>query len=376
MHDDYASILVIATRQIGDVLLTTPLIRAARRRWPAARIDVLGLPGTLGMLRGNPDITACIEAPRGGGWRRQFGFLRRMWRRYDLALVTQQSDRAHLYGAIAARVRAGLLPERDGTSWWKRRLLIHAVTTAGDRGDVHTADEKLALLDPWRGADAAPVDVVAPSPAPLPDDLERQLAPRFVVVQVPSMWRYKQWPVEHFRSVVDRLARDGLQVVLTGGAAQGDRAKVAEVRPSGDATSVIDMAGRLDLNQLAALLQRAALYIGPDTSVTHLAAALRVPMVVAFGPTNPVRWGPLPGGVPGAAAYARRAAEPQRAGRIVLLQGPDRPTTPGCVPCGRAGCDDHRDSRSLCLEGIAPERVIAEARRLLGTDHREDRAAR
>ena len=60
---------MIATRQIGDVLLTTPLVRAARRRWPQARIEVLGFQGTLGMLRGNPDVDALIESPARLGWR-------------------------------------------------------------------------------------------------------------------------------------------------------------------------------------------------------------------------------------------------------------------------------------------------------------------
>ncbi|MEO7338873.1 MAG: LPS core biosynthesis protein, partial [Caldimonas sp.] len=64
---DFRRILVVCTRQIGDVLLTTPLIRATRRRWPDAAIDVLGFTGTLGMLKGNPDIHELIEAPAGSG---------------------------------------------------------------------------------------------------------------------------------------------------------------------------------------------------------------------------------------------------------------------------------------------------------------------
>ena len=60
--DRFARIIVICTRQIGDVLLTTPLIAAAKERWPEARIDVLGFGGTLGMLRGNPDVAELIVA--------------------------------------------------------------------------------------------------------------------------------------------------------------------------------------------------------------------------------------------------------------------------------------------------------------------------
>ena len=360
-------ILVIATRQIGDVLLTTPLIHAARTRWPNARIDVLGLPGTLGMLRGNADVAELLEAPSGGGIKVQWAFARQLWRRYDLALVTQHSDRAHLYGWLAAPLRAGLCPKRTSTSWWKRRLLVHAVTIAGDRGEVHTADEKLALLAPWRSEAESlrPVAVVPPASSPLPEDIARMLAPRFVVVQVPSMWRYKQWPVAHFRAVVGALLGDGLQVVLTGSGSPGDREKVGAVLSLAAPPRLIDAAGRLDLNQLAGLIAGAALYIGPDTSVTHLAAAVRVPMVTVFGPTNPMRWGPLPernGAV--AAGYVKRAVAPQRAGRVVLIQGPGR-ASGDCVPCGRAGCEDHRESASECLEAITPTAVIAEARRAL-----------
>jgi heptosyltransferase-3 len=364
MPDRFDRILVIATRQIGDVLLTTPLIHAARLRWPQARIDVLGYPGTLGMLRGNPDVAGCIEVPSGGP-KRQWAFAWRLWRRYDLALVTQQSDRAHLYGWVAAPLRSGLVPGRTSTSWWKRRLLVHAVTIAGDRGEVHTVDEKLALLEPWRNDRSSGVDVVPPAAARLPAELERRLAARFVVVQVPSMWRYKQWPVEHFRVLVGALLSDGVQVVLTGSAAPGDRAQVDAVLSTGQPPLLLDMAGRLDLNQLTGLLQRAALYIGPDTSITHLAASVQVPMIALFGPTNPMRWGPLPMRSKAAPVYVRNAREPQRGGRIVLIQGPGRKDTPDCVPCGRAGCEDHRDSRSECLEGIVPARVIDEARRLL-----------
>ena len=146
-------ILIVATRQIGDVLLTAPLIEAARRRWPQARIDVLGFAGTLGMLRGHSDVAEFIEVPAGSGWRESLGLMRRLWRRYDLALITQQSDRAHLYGWVAARLRSGLLPRRTSISWWKRRLLTHAVVV--DAEHVPTVVEKLSLLDPWSARPAA-----------------------------------------------------------------------------------------------------------------------------------------------------------------------------------------------------------------------------
>ena len=350
-------VLVIATRQIGDVLLTTPLVRAVRERWPQAHIDVLGFQGTLGMLAGNADVNACIEAPARLGWRGFWRLVRQLWRRYDLALVTQPGDRAHLLGFIAAGTRSGLLPEAGGSNWWKRRLLAHAVAIAGDRGDVHVTVEKLALLDPWLpDAGRVPV-VVPPAGLPLPEGLPLQAG--YVAVHAPSMWDYKQWPLEHYAQVVQALMAQGRQVVLTGSGSDRDQACVAPLRALAPPPQLLDLSGRLNFRQLRTLLDGAALYIGPDTSVSHLAAATGVPTIAVFGPTNPLRWAPWP-----AKAAARelfqRSSRQQVAGNVTVLQGPH-----ACVPCGRAGCDDHHHSRSDCLPAIAPQQVLARAAELL-----------
>lgn len=399
-------ILVIATRQIGDVLLTTPLIRAARQRWPEACIDVLGFEGQMGMLAGNPDVNACIPTPPrlglAGGWR----LARRLWRQYDLALVSQPGDRAHVLGWIAAPCRSGLIPEEGGSNWWKRRILHHAVVSSGDRGTVHVVPEKLRLLDPWttnsssagslesalagppstsvaaaksgartRGPASLlkpePIVVIPPSGRPLPDGLARQLLTGYLVVHGPSMWAYKQWPVESWVALVQGLLEAGQQVVLTGSGSERDQACVAPLRALGSAPHLMDASGQLDLGQLRTLLEGAALYIGPDTSITHLAAACGTPSLAVFGPTNPQRWGPWPSAdaqpAPAdpavdlvAAPHFQRHSATQRIGNVTLFQGPQ-----DCVPCGRAGCEDHHHSRSDCLVTIPPATVLAQAKALL-----------
>jgi heptosyltransferase-3 len=353
------SVLVVVTRQIGDVLLTTPLVRAARRRWPEARIAVLGLEGTVGMLRGNPDIQDVIAMPlRAGPWR-HLRLLAGLWRRYDLALIADPGDRAHLMGWIAARERAGLLAAEGGSHWLKRRLLRHAVPLAGDLGDVHVVQERLALLAPWLGDARPEAALVGPANEPLPDDLQRRLAPGYVVVHTPSMWRYKQWPADHFRELIGLLALAGRQVVLTGGPADSDRETVAAMEGAAPPGQLVD-AGLLDFNQVAGLLRGAALYIGPDTSVTHLAAACGIPVLTIFGPTNPQRWAPWPQGDAAQPVKFMRRAVSQTVGQVTIMQAELH-----CVPCGKAGCEDHRDSRADCLLAITPERVAAQALDLL-----------
>jgi heptosyltransferase-3 len=353
-------VLVVATRQIGDVLLTTPLIHAARERWPDARIDVVGLAGTLGMLQGNPDVHALIETPQRHGWA-TLAVARRLWRKYDLALVTDVGDRAHLIAWIAAPHRSGIIPQRSGSNWWKRSLLDHVVVAAGDRGDKHAVLEKYELLAPWTGDAASALQVRAPEPAALPPDLESQLYAGFVVVHAPSMWSYKQWPIAHFGQLIQGLVAQGRQVVLTGSNSVRDQECIAPLRQLATSPTVLDASGRLDFNQLVTLLQRAALYIGPDTSVSHLAAATGVPVIAIFGPTNPQRWAPWPATSHAQEIFARSTAV-QQVGNVTLLQG-----SLHCVPCGRAGCEDHRQSRSDCLPDIKPERVLAEAIRILAS---------
>ena len=118
------------TAQLGDALICTPLIHAARQQWPQARIDVLGFEGTLDLLAGNPDVSTLIEVARRGNLQAHWRDLRRLWRRYDLALVTRTSDRAHLYGLVAARVRSALLPGGADEGRWKRRLTRHGFAAA------------------------------------------------------------------------------------------------------------------------------------------------------------------------------------------------------------------------------------------------------
>lgn len=359
---EFQRVLVICTRQIGDVLLTTPLIHAAKRRWPGASIDVLGFAGTLGMLKGNPDVHELVEVPAGSGWLRSISLIRRLWRRYDLALVAQSSDRAHLYGWVAAKVRSGQVPE-EPRAWWKRALLDHVVPLGVNHS--HVVIEKMRLLSPW--VDAADAVVVPPSARPLPPQVTEQLQRPYVVMQVPSLVRYKQWPPEHFAHVARVLVNEGFQVLLSGGPSESDRAMVGEVvrMAALPVPELLPVAGLLDLNQLTTLLQGARLYIGPDTSVTHLAAACDIPVIALFGPIDPRLWGPWSGRLPLEIPYVQRALS-QRSGNVILLQG-----TPACVPCSQAGCEKHNASRSECLETMGPERVIEQARTALGISRGE-----
>jgi heptosyltransferase-3 len=125
------------------------------------------------------------------------------------------------------------------------------------------------------------------------------------------------------------------------------------------AAKVIDTAGELSIPQVGSLLRGATLYIGVDTSITHLAAACNTPTITLFGATPPTNFGPWPNGFIGQQPYQLRARN-QTVGDITILQGPGE-----CVPCRKAGCLDRADSYSECLDLLEPAQVIAAAEKIL-----------
>jgi heptosyltransferase-3 len=109
--------------------------------------------------------------------------------------------------------------------------------------------------------------------------------------------------------------------------------------------------GVLDWPELAAAIAGARVYVGPDTSVTHLAAATGAKTVALYGPTDPRRFGPWPTGGSGGAWEA--AGTIQRRGNVWLVQNP----LP-CLPCQNEGCERRIDSYSRCLDLLSPEQVL------------------
>ena len=356
-----ASILVVSLRYFGDVLLTTPLIRSLRRGYEGAAIDVLLLAGTDGMLEGNPDVRRVLTVAERPGVARHLEFVRHLWRRYDLAVIAETGDRPHLYGFLAARQRTGLVPPQFGKRWWKAPLLRHRVVST-----VH--EPRAASYRRLIEAMGLPylAEVVAPSAAPSAPAWGERLGfdparERYAVLHLAPRFRYKRWHEDGWRKLIAWLHGRGLRVAITGGGAPAERDYIQHVLAGSD-VPVVDLAGRLRFAETADLLRGAALYIGPDTATSHLAAACGTPSIVLFGPTDPRLWGPLPRG--GLDPPYAKVAPLQRRANVLLLQ--EVSASLPCVPCQQEGCERHRESYSACLDRMNPARVIEAAQTLIG----------
>ena len=337
------SILVVCTRRIGDVLLTTPLIRSLRQAWPHARLEALVSPGTEGILQGNPDLDRVLLTPPRGA-RQQLGFLRQMFRRYYLACAATASDRARFLARWSGRECVGLWSRRDpahGRGW------IPGTWLDFDELGEH------AIESPLRIATALGISVVREVVAPLPRNSPDfpEIRQPYAVIHPWPKFRYKAWPRERWLGLGRALRDDGVQVVVTGGPDPQERAFCAdlvELIPGS-----VDLSGQCSFAELGEVIGRSRVFIGPDTVMTHLAAAVGAPTVALFGPSNPVRWGPWPAGRHEAGSPWPRIGS-GRVGKVWLMQGEG-----DCVPCLLEGCDRHVNSSSLCLEELPVSHITA-----------------
>jgi heptosyltransferase-3 len=346
------SVLVVVTRRVGDVLLATPLIRSLKRAWPEAAIDVLVFEGTEGVLAANPDIRRVIAVAERPGWRQHLTLLAKIARRYDVALSVVPSDRPTLYAWLAGRWRAGLVLDKRKHRW-KTWLLQRWVPF--DNLNTHTVLMHLALA---RALDVAPCyDVIIAWREQDSSKLERQLpfAPSepYAVLHTFPKFNYKMWRREGWVEVAQWLRARGLRVVLSGSGGAAELEYVGAL--AREMPGAINLAGELTLSEAACLLAHARVYVGPDTALTHMAAALGVPVVTCYGPSDPMKWGPWPAHYALDANPWRRHGT-QRVNNVTLIQG-----SAACVPCLKEGCDRQIDSFSDCLLELPTSRVIAAA---------------
>jgi heptosyltransferase III len=339
-------ILVINLREIGDLLLATPLLRSLRRAWPQACLDVLTFCGREGIVRSNPDINNILSIPLRASKAEQWALLKKIARRYDLALSTQSGDRPLLYALAAASRRLALVPPKHPQNAWKR--WICQAWRVADEWDTHVVRQNLWLAQ----ALAIPSYFsLVPPPAQNLDNFGDN--EDFAVLHLTPRWTYKRWTIPGWVQTAAYLRDSGLRIVLTGSDNDEENGYLAQALPQLP-SDTLNLAGRLNFNQVTTLLQRARVYLGPDTVVTHLAAAIGTPTVALYGPTNPLKWSPWPVGYEQDRNPFALRGPLQRNGNVVLIQGDD-----ACVPCHQEGCERHRHSDSRCLTQLRADTVIA-----------------
>lgn len=353
-------VLAIRFARLGDVIFTTPALSLLRERVPGVRIDYLAGGPAGALVRHHPAVDEVLRFEP--GWHRPNWVLRRRRlareiarRGYDLALVFE-SDR----------------PTRD----WLERLCAAAgvrhvvsrsslVEPAGLPPAVHACEKHMRLLTPLGLVpDARPYQVFpGPEDTARADALLREhgAAGEAPLVGIQAAAHYtrfpnrllravglrhkthKAWPAAHWGELARLLvAERGARLLLTGTA--GERTLAEEIAARAGAPperAPIVLAGATSVGTLAAVVARTDAFVSIDTGTMHLAAALGVPTVALFGPTNPEHHGP----------YGRAATT-----RVVR-------SAIACSPCkkpARKACPVNR-----CLTELEPKQVLAAVAALL-----------
>lgn len=382
---DIRSILVIKLRNIGDVLLTVPAIRALKESFPRARICALVNSGTEDMLSLNPLVEEVIVLPRdakkgtGKGARLagEIKFVRGLRKKgFDMTVDLTGGDRAAIAGfSTGARYRLGYDPAGKGFKG-KKYLYTHLAPVA--EAGTHTVLRDLGLLRHFGiGTKDLTVDIY--NSREDEEYVDRLLREKvflkgerpFVHLHPVSRWLFKCWTDKGVAEIIKRFMETGLSVVVTSGPEERELNKVRSIlgllpiKPA-------DLSGLLTLKQLAALSRRAALFFGVDSAPMHIAAAVGVPVVALFGPSGAFDWGPWDNSAikgcllkaPGAgrtgtiddeknlspcSPYPMRSGI-QRFGKNTVIQ-----LDWDCIPCGKDGCGGTK--KSDCLSALEPADV-------------------
>lgn len=325
-------ILVVKLRHLGDVLLSSPVLSALQNAYPQALIDVYIWKEAQPMLLGHPAISAFHCHDR--DWKK-LSLLPRIWKevrllrkiraqKYDLVINLTEGDR----GAIAAWVsgaqrRVGVDP---GDKWTRKFFTDLVKPCPGDRHTVERdldAVRKIGIFPPPEERDLflfVPSEAKARAEELMGDD-------PFVVVHAPARWKFKCLPPNLMAEICNRL---GKKVVLTGAPSEREFVTEVEKRIKGE---VVNLAGEINLKEMAAILQKAEGLITVDSVALHMASALKVPVVGLFGPTSELNWGPW---------MHERAA-------VVAQELP-------CRPCRMDGCGGSK--MSDCLWTLSPQEVV------------------
>ena len=345
-------LLIVRLSAMGDVIHTLPAAQALRRAFPQAMIgwlieerwaELLSASGAArrGARSAERPLVDWVHTVDLKGWRKSLlsaqtlEHVARVWNdvraaHYDVAVDLQGAIRSAVLASWSgAPVVYGAREPREGPAalWYTRQ------TTP--RG-VHVVEQNLSIVEALSGKRLDALAIEFPADSKAEEKIERQLRQEgvgeFAILNPGAGWGSKQWPAERYGQVACFLAKCGVQSVVNYGPGEEDLARQTEQASEGAAR-----ARQLSISELIALTRRAKLFVGGDTGPLHLAAALKIPVVAIFGPTDPARNGPY-----GTAS--------------VVLRNPESTTTHARNP---------RSDEAMLA--ISVEAVIAAGRRLLAS---------
>jgi lipopolysaccharide heptosyltransferase III len=300
-------ILLIQLKRIGDLILTVPAISALRAHVPDAIIHLAISHSCRELAPAIPGIDRFLITD---SWAHPQHWLSTLTSRYDYCLDFTRTDRS-AFLAFVSRAKKKITYERTKMRSKWRPLVYDQFIESSVRTN-HTVDHHLAFLGPLGIANAS-TDLYLNLPIKAAREAEEilrsaKIKSPFVIFHPGSARLEKFWEAQRWAEIINHLSRQQINCVLTSGATSLEQTHIAKIKEHLRAP-ILDLSGKTDLPTLAALITKASLLVGVDSAPTHLAAAMRTPQVVLYGPTNPFHW------------------RPRAAPAVILQGGIDHPVT-------------------------------------------------
>ncbi len=340
------SVLVIKLRNIGDVVLATPVFSVLRKNFGKnAVVDAVVYEESKVILEGNPYVDTVYGVKRREGLINSIGLAKEIRRkRYGMVINLTEGDRGGVLSLLSgAGYRVGI-QHASNEKLWKQKAYTHFYQT--DRVNRHAVEQDLDAIR--RIGIRVKSDYEKLSIFVREEEIEtakNKLNNRvssdkgFVILHPVSRWFFKCMSPEQIAAMVDHIVELGYSIVLTSGMDERELSVANSIERHHP--EVINLAGSLSLRELIAVVNNAQMVIAPDTAIVHMAAALQVPVFVWYGPTNEYVWSPW------LARYYSIKMDAK------------------CSPCGLPGCGGGRISE--CLWGIDVENIKAELDQFIET---------
>ncbi len=302
MHNqNRRKILLARTDRIGDLVLTTPAIKAVRKAYPDAYIAMIVRPYGECLVRGNPYLDEVIIYDKFGLHRSaaatiRFGLnLKKIG--FDRAVIFHPTNRMHIIAYIAN------IPRRIGYDSRLSFLLTDSIKNLKHEGKKHERDYTLDLLKSL-GIESDEKELYVALDGKAQASIEQMLnghgitaKDKLITMHPGASCVSKIWPSERFAKLSDMLIeKHNVKIAVIGGNDKRDLFCVESVKKFMRKEALF-LKGVLGLKELAALLKRSKLFVSNDSGPVHIATAVGTPVVDIFGRNQPglslVRWGPL-----------------------------------------------------------------------------------
>jgi len=298
LQPDYKRILIVRTDRIGDVLLSTPVIKALRNVYPSSYIAMMVSPYSREIVEGNPYLDETIIYDKDNvqkSWLKSVAFAFRLReKKFDLAVILHPTNRVHLVTFFAGIAR------RIGYDRKMGFLLTDRIKHTKQQGLKHEKDYCLDLLK-LLNVEAKEAMIFMPINAESERLVQQMLresginsGDKLLAIHPGASCPSKIWPAERFARVADQIASEyGMKILIVAGTKDAELAqKVAAQTKS----PLINLAGKTSVSQLASILKRCRLFISNDSGPVHISSAVGTPVISIFGRNqkglSPSRWGP------------------------------------------------------------------------------------